>query len=175
MFLAHLVSLSDGQSYKDVQVCEEKDIARLEIPLIFEEWTACLFCDGQMIVCHHWKLKVIHLDRRKRSGKNSLRANRLILDGDISYENPVILHPDSWEAAGIPHFFIKRGGIAGQMAFVTDEGTFITHDTNCTSLIFPDSRKVGITSASQPMKPSKVEARGLDVTFGRIKPRKKTT
>jgi len=146
MFNAALLSLSDGQSYKNPQICEEKDLGKFGVPQIFEEWTACFFAEGKMVVCHHWKIKVIQLDKFQRGGKNSIHVNRLILDGDISYSPVTLIHPDNWVGMNIPHFFIKRGGIAGQMTFSTPEGTFITHDTNCTSIILPDNRKKGLTS-----------------------------
>lgn len=150
MFYAELVSLSDGQSYQGVEVCEDADLDRLNIPRPFEQWTGCMFADGQCLVLHHWKFKVIHLDRIRRSGPKATRTERLILDGDIIYAPATFIHEDNWAAMGIPHFFIKRNGIAGQMAFSTPEGTFITHDTNVTSIIVPDPRPSGITSSEQP-------------------------
>jgi hypothetical protein len=150
MFNAVLVSLSDGQSYENVQICEDADLDKYDIPRPFEEWTACIFADGACLIVHHWKIKVIHIDRLRRSAPGSTRTDRLILDGDIIYAPATFLHQDHWTEIGVPHFFIKRNGIAGQMAWTNAEGTFITHDTNVTSIIVPDPRPRGITSAEQP-------------------------
>lgn len=150
MFRATLVSLSDGQSYENVQVCEDADLDKYDIPRPFEEWTACLFVDGLCLIVHHWKIKVIHLDRLRRSGPKSTRTDRLILDGDITYAPATFIHEDSWSEMNIPHFFVKRNGIAGQLVWSSQEGTFITHDTNVTSIVVPDPRPSGITQSEMP-------------------------
>lgn len=150
MFHAELVSLSDGQSYPNVEVCEDADLDRYDLPRPFEEWTGCMFAQGQCLIVHHWKFKIIHLDRTRRSGPNATHTDRLILDGDIIYAPVTFIHQDNWASMGIPHFFIKRNGIAGQLAFSTPEGTFITHDVNVTSIIVPDPRPRGITQAESP-------------------------
>lgn len=150
MFRATIISLNDGQSYENVQVCEDADLDKYDIPRLFEEWTACIFADGQCLIIHHWKIKVIHIDRIIRRGPNSTHTDRLILDGDIIYAPATFIHEDSWTDLGIPHFFIKRNGFAGQLAWTSHEGTFITHDTNVTSIIIPDPRPSGITKSEIP-------------------------
>lgn len=150
MFNAVLVSLSDGQSYENVQICEDADLDKFGLPRPFEEWTACIFTGRHCLIVHHWKIKVIQLDRRRRTGSNSSHTERLILDGDIVYAPATFLHEDNWLDMGIPHFFVKRNGIAGQMAWTNQEGTFITHDTNVTSIIVPDPRPRGITKSESP-------------------------
>lgn len=150
MFNAVLVSLSDGQSYENVEICESDDLDRLNINRIFEEWTGCIFADGRCIIVHHWKFKVIHIDRVRRGGIGSFKTDRLILDGNIIYSPATIIPHDTYHAMNIPHFFEhpNRGGIAGQLTFSTNEGTFITHDTNVTSIIVDDPRKSGITKSN---------------------------
>lgn len=151
MFFAKLVSLSDGQSYKDVEVCESSDLDIYNIPRIFEEWTGCIFVDGECIIIHHWKFRIIHVDNIKRGGANSFEAKRIILDGNIVYGPVTIIPHDTFTAQGIPHFFEHndRGGIVGQLTFSTGEGTFITHDTNVTSLMIDNPRKFGMTGSKQ--------------------------
>lgn len=178
MFFAKLISLSDGQSYENAQICEEGDLAKYSIPMIFENWTGCIFADGKCVVVHHWKIKVIHLNDRLRAGSNTIKADRLILDGDIIYTPATIIHPDNYKTLEIPEFFVKRGGIAGQLAWCGHQGTFITHDTNVTSIIVPDPRKKGITSAAQPgidsVTPTQIvrAASAPDTVHGKVTPRK---
>lgn len=151
MFHALRASLSDGQSYEDVVVYEEHDLEPMGIPLIFEEWTGCILTGGERIIVHTWKMKVIHIDKKQRSSKNSTFYNRLILDGNISYENITVIPHIEFEEMGIPHYFISRSGIAGQLTYSCQGGTYITHDTNVTSMIIPDTRRVGISASAQPL------------------------
>jgi len=148
MFNAELISLGDGQSYEHVQICEADDLAKHNVPLIFENWTGCFFADNKCVVVDHWKIKVIHLTRTRNNG--FFHTDSLVLDGDIIYGPASLISYESWERLGIPEFFTRRNGIAGQMAWSCPQGTFITHDTNVTSLIIPDPRRKGITSAVQP-------------------------
>ena len=148
MFDAELISLGDGQSYEHVQICEAADLVKYDIPLIFENWTGCVFADGKCFIIHHWKIKVIHLNRNQRGGNFS--AERLVLDGDITYSPVAFIDSNNWARFGIPEFFVKRSGIAGQMVWTCPQGTFITHDTNVTSIVVPDPRPKGITMAEQP-------------------------
>lgn len=176
MFHAELISLSDGQSYENVRVCEDVDLDKYNVPRIFENWTGLFFADGKAVVFHHWKIKVIHLYRDRR-GSGSIRTSQLILDGDISYSDCTLISPSTWAAAGIPEFFVKRGGIAGQFAWSCPQGTFITHDTNVTSVIIPDPRPKGITSATQPgvdsITPKQVirASTAPDTVHGKVEPR----
>jgi hypothetical protein len=178
MFFARLISLSDGQSYENAQICEETDLVKHNIPMIFENWTGCIFANGKCVIVHHWKIKVIHLNDRLRAGSNAIQAERLILDGNIIYPQPLIIHHDNYQRLGIPEFFIKRGGIAGQLAWTSHQGTFFTHDTNVTSIIVSDPRKKGITSAAQPgidsVTPTQVlrAAAAPDTVHGKVTPRK---
>lgn len=151
MFDAELISLSDGQSYQHVKVCDDADLDKFGINKIFEDWTGCFFHEKKCYLVHHWKVKVIHLTRSRHRARGTIFAERLVLDGDILYSDINIIPSDSWAELGIPFYFVKQHGIAGQMAFSCQEGTFITHDTNCTSIIIQTPRKQGITDGKQPI------------------------
>lgn len=147
MFHAELLSLSDGQSYQDVKLFEDTDIDASSIPRIFEDWTACFIDNDDLIIAHHWKIKVIKISNSPiLPGPGSIFADRLILDGDISYPDVNLIASDQFSKKGIPRFFIKRNGIAGQMAFVNYQGVFITHDTNVSSIIIKRSVTGGVTN-----------------------------
>lgn len=137
MFKAELVALADGQSYQDVRMYEDHEIDQNGIPRIFEDWTCCFIIGGDMIIAHQWKIKVIKLfNHRILPGPNSIKIQRLVIDGDIIYQNANLISHCQYAEKSIPHYFIKRDGIAGQMAFTCDGGTFITQDTNICSLVF---------------------------------------
>ena len=148
MFNAKLISLGNGQSYPNVQICEDEDLIKYGIPPIFENWTGCFFVDEKCIVVHYWKIKVIKLYSDRR-GTGKIKTERLVLDGDVSYGPATLISPSTWEAAGIPEFFIKRNGIAGQFAWSCSQGTYITHDTNVASIILQNPKSKGITTAIQ--------------------------
>lgn len=178
MFFAHLVSLSDGQSYEHVNVLEEQDLPKFGIPMIFENWTGCILADKKCILVHHWKFKVIQISHERVGGSKAIHVDRIVLDGDITYSPSTIIHHDNWEKFQIPHFFVKRDGIAGQLAWSCPEGTFITHDTNVSSIMIPDPRRMGITSSVQPGVDAKTpkqtlrSSKAAENVHGRLTPHK---
>lgn len=175
MFHAVRVSLSDGQSYEDVTVYEEHDLEPMGIPLIFEEWTGCISTKSERIIVHTWKMKVVHIDKNQRSSRNSTYYDRLILDGNISYENVTVIPHTEFEELGIPHYFVSRSGIAGQLTYSCQGGTYITHDTNVTSMIMRETKRTGIIASSQPsLAPQMVIRKSSmpDTVNGRIFSRK---
>ena len=147
MFDAKLISLGDGQSYKSARVLEDSDLDKFKIDKIFEDYTGCFFADGRCIVLHHWNFKIIQLFDERKTGPNCKAADRLVLSNELIYQNIKIIPSDNWDSLNIPSFFIKRNGETGQFAFSCDNGTFITADTNITSIIMPDPRKNGITKS----------------------------
>lgn len=145
MFNAQLVSQSDGQSYSDVLVFEEQDLKDNNIPNIFEEWTCCMIADQQLIISHMWKMRVIKIDEhRKVTGSNSILIDKLVLDGNIVYEDVKLLDAEYWLSSNIPYYFRPWGNIAHQMVFTNRDGTFITHDTNVVGLTINDASIFGI-------------------------------
>lgn len=142
MFDALLVSQSDGQSYNNVRIFEEQDLIEHNIPKIFEEWTCCMMADNQLIISHMWKMRVIQIDfPRKLAGPKSITVDKLVLDGNILYEDIKLLDADYWQSQDIPYYFRPWNNIAHQMVFTNKDGTFITHDTNVVGLIFNSSRQ----------------------------------
>lgn len=136
MFTALLVSLSGGQSYQNVRVFQDEDIERYKIPTPFEDWTTVFSTDNKCIVAHHWQVLLVQISKERiLSGPNSLKVNRLVLVNDVVYEDVKIIHQDNWQAKNIPAYFEKINGIAGQLVFTCDQGTFITHDNNCVSMV----------------------------------------
>lgn len=167
MFHARLISLNDEQSYENVEICEDTDLNKFGINKIFEEWTGCFFHDKKCYIVHHWQIKIIHFDREQRGGPRATRIDRLVLDGNIIYAPVTFIHSDDWASLGIPEYFVKQSGITGQMVFSCAEGTFLTYDMNCTSIIMPDPRPSGITSSEQPQQITKASAVS-DTVHGRI-------
>lgn len=160
MFKARLISLSDGQTYQNVQICEEVDFEKYDIPKIFEEFTDCIFVDNKRIIIHNWKIRLIHLDDHKHTGCCPLHAERIILDGELSYFQICIINEMNWDKFGIPRFFGRSGNTSDQMVFSNNDGTFLTHDMSCVSLITQDVRCVRsghIAQSSALRKSSSVE------------------
>ena len=147
MFNAVLVSLSDGQSYENAKVLQEPDFDKYLLPELFEEYTGCIFVDGNAILLHHWNFKIIQISKQRLTGPNCLSASRCVLSNELIYQDVKIIPQANWESLNIPSFFIKRNGESGQFAFSNSDGTYITADTNIASLIIPDPRKNGITKS----------------------------
>tara|TARA_R110000751_G_scaffold132023_6_gene234449 strand:- start:978 stop:1472 length:495 start_codon:yes stop_codon:yes gene_type:complete len=145
MFEAILVSLGDGQSYRDVKVLEDNDLDKYGIHRYFEEYTGCFFVDKKSIILHHWNFKLIKISGERLTGPNCKDIERIVLSSELIYQNIKIIPSENWAHLQIPLFFVKRNGESGQFAFSCDQGTFITHDSNVASMIAPDPRKSGIT------------------------------
>lgn len=150
MFSAQLVSLSGGQSYSDVNVFQDDDIEKYDLPTPFESWTSVFSADNKCIIAHHWQVLLIQIsNERMLAGPLSLSINRLILVNDVVYEDVKLIHQDQWLAKGIPAYFEKINGIAGQLVFTCKEGTFLTHDNNCVSMLIDKPHNLdGVVNSS---------------------------
>lgn len=171
MFEASLISLADGQSYENAKILESTDLLHHDIPQIFEQWTGCIIAGNNCIMVHHTKIKVILLDRQQRRSPNGINIDQVVMAGDIVYGPATIIHEEDWTKLGIPHFFVKRGGTAGQFVISCKEGTILTHDENITSLVTANPLLAGITKSDlpvdTPLKLAKASAIP-DTTHGRI-------
>lgn len=150
MFTAQLLSMTEGQSYQQARMFEDPDFEKYDIPKPFEEWTAAFEADNKFVLAHHWQMLIIQLTNERRpAGPSSTALSRLVLKNDVVYENVKIINQDNWSEFGIPIYFTKYNGIAGQMAFTCGEGTFITHDCNVVSLILEKPpRLTGVVRSS---------------------------
>lgn len=145
MFHAALISLSRGQSYTEIDVLEHKhgDFDKYNVPAPFGSRTVAFFHHGELILCHPWGVRLIHLDRKSRGwGRpKNFQFDRIILDGDISYVNGVYIDDDYFSDLAIPDIFEDPGEVIDQVSFACDEGVFITHDANVVSIITKSVRK----------------------------------
>jgi hypothetical protein len=138
MFHAELISLSRGQSYDQVDILEARhgDFERFQVPMPFGIRTVAFYYDTQLIICHPWGVRLIHLDRRpRRGGPKCFNFQRIILDGDISYPDGVYIDDDYFAELGIPDLFEDPGEVIDQVTFSCSQGIFITHDANVVSII----------------------------------------
>lgn len=148
MFNAVLLTLSGGQSYGDIKVLEDDDLDEFNIPKIFEQWTISFLSGNECIIAHHWEVRLIKLSNERAITNDSIDFKRIILKGDTVYDNISLVRSGSWKQLGIPNFFARINGIAGQMVFTCDEGTFITHDANIVSVIMDNNHFTGIANRS---------------------------
>lgn len=143
MFHAELISLSQGQSYDQVDILEARngDFERLGIPKPFKEQTVAFFWKSQLLIVHPWGIRVIHLDKNSRSGgPKCFPFDRIVLDGDISYQNGTYIDDDYFAELNIPDLFEDPGEVIDQVTFSTAAGVFITHDANIVSMILQYER-----------------------------------
>jgi hypothetical protein len=164
MFHAELISLSRGQSYDQIDILESRhgDFETYGLPQPFGARTIGFFYKGEVILAHPWGVRLIHLDRKPRSGAtNGFTFDRIILDGDISYQNGTYIDDANYSSLGIPDIFEDPGEVIDQVTFSTDQGIFITHDANVVSIISKYARASrGVTKAHIPviMQPQTLEA-----------------
>jgi hypothetical protein len=173
MFQAELISLSDGQSYKNVDICLTKDLRRMGLPLLFEDYTFGFYADEQFIMGHEWNIALIHYDKQPRGGPGAVEAERILLQGDISYAPAKVFPVSTWQAMGIPFIFAPSQA-SSQCVLSCDEGTFITSDRNVASIILaaPQRRRKlnrgqAVSSVVHKMK----QAAKPEVVHGKVSPR----
>jgi hypothetical protein len=154
MFNAELVSLSRGQSYRHVDVLEPKDFDSYGVPAPFGDRTIAFFAADQLIMVHPWGVRIIWYDRTPRTGNNGITIDRILIDGDVSYENCVLLSREDWLSLGLPNVFhgpnMGPSDDLDQIVFSCRDGTIITHDANIVSLIRHTHRaNRGVTRATR--------------------------
>jgi hypothetical protein len=151
MFHAELISMSRGQSYDQVDILESRhgDFEKYGIQKPFGERTVAFFTQqGQLVLAHPWGVRVIHLDKKPRRGNNEkcFDFDRIILDGDISYQNGNYIDDGCFAELGVPDLFEDPGEVIDQVTFSCSQGVFITHDANVVSIFqhFPRGTR-GVT------------------------------
>ncbi len=154
MFHAELISLSRGQSYDQVDVLEAHrgDFEKFGVQKPFKDRTIAFFYNNNVILAHPFGVRIVHLSREPRSGGSKCFAfDRIILDGDISYQNGLYIDSDYLEELNIPDIFEDPGGLIDQVTFSCSQGVFITHDANIVSIIstFPRGSR-GVTRGERP-------------------------
>lgn len=143
MFRANILSLSSGVSYSDVDILEEADLTN-ELRA-FGRDTLAFYYHGALISCHIICLRVCQVDPVKIQNANVMKADRVILDKDISYDNcTVFLEHDKLDVPDI---------ISSHQKFIFTHklGTVITLARNIVSLVINDGR-LGGTEKVVPIK-----------------------
>lgn len=141
MFKALLLALSDGQSFKNVEICEQQDFEKYGIQRLFDDYTSCFFADKKCILLHNWTIKLIHLN--KEYVKGGIHSERVILDGNVSFSNITVIENDDLAKYNIPSYFGLVDG--NQFTFSCKEGTFITKSFSVASMTIENHRHVGLT------------------------------
>lgn len=165
MFTAEHISLASGQSYQNASILESADYESYGVTRLFGDMTLALLAQGRLVRVNLWNLRVITLDKRRRSGRNNIAFERLVLEKDIVYTNGIIITQGDYGEVGIPR--VIAGGL-NQFAWACDNGTMISHDANVVSIITKDPRggntdKVIIRSTQQIPVPAdaKTKQRGI--------------
>lgn len=136
------IVLSDGQSYEGVGIYEAQDFEKNSVEAIFDHHTIAFFYENSILYIHSWNVKLIHLYDAVVKTPNCKRASRLVISGNVIFEDVKILDTDAYLNAGIP-FIIRRGDDdpSSQMVFCAIEGTFIIGVNDIVSLVMPFEKK----------------------------------
>ncbi len=87
MFRAELLSLSSGVSYSDVEILEPHDFEIYGVDKIFGDDTFAFYAGGSLIYSQIIGLRIIRLSKQIFAGARCMKAERLVIDKDISYDN----------------------------------------------------------------------------------------
>lgn len=154
MFRAQLISLNDGQSFRDADICELSDLDKLGINKLFGDLTSCFYADKKCILLHNWSIKLININSNSIKGKNSFCCNRLVLNGNITFSPVTIIDPAIISEYAIPSYFDSAGDRGGQITFSSSNGLFIAHATDVASIFIDNNRNIGITQKFAFKKPA---------------------
>lgn len=178
MFHAELISMSRGQSYDQVDILEPRkgDFEKYGIQKPFGERTVAFFHHDQLILAHPWGVRVIHLDKKPRAGNTPkcFAFDRIILDGDISYQNGNYIDDSCFADLGVPDLFEDPGEVIDQVTFSCNQGVFITHDANVVSIFqqFPRGTR-GVTRRVQVSSVEELQKLPVPQPQGKIRRRKR--
>lgn len=134
MFRAELLSLSSGVSYSDVEILEPQDFENYGIEKVFGDDTFAFYSNGNLIYSQVLSLRIIRLSRRIFAGAKSMKAERLIIDKDISYDNCTVY---------LDHLELGMPTISSHYetcVFSNGSNTHITLERNVVSIINKDNR-----------------------------------
>lgn len=146
------ISLSNGQSYQDIVILEAEDITNLSLPMPLEEYYLYIKHNNDLLLIHMWNVKIIKLDdKHRKPSPGSCIADRLIIDGDIIFQNVTCVKNCEYKQKGIPIIFQPENGISQQFVYSCKEGTYITRPYNVTSLIYQEYSSRTIKTATCPM------------------------
>jgi hypothetical protein len=143
MLYAYSISLCQGISYDNVYIAEEADYQTYNIPRVFPTHAVVFWHHGKMVISHASNVRVIKIDqtRKKYPQQDNVAFNRLVLNGDIVYENGVILDPKYHAECGIPTLFQDEHKLFDQIAFTCADGVYVTHDINIASIIIEEEKR----------------------------------
>jgi hypothetical protein len=143
MLFAHAISLCQGISYDNVYIAEEADYATYNIPRVFPTHALVFWHSNKMLISHYSNVRVIKIDQNKKKFPQSdnITFSRLVLNGDIVYENGVILDPKYRTECGLPLIFNGDQNIFDQITFSCTDGVYITHDINICSIIIEEEKR----------------------------------
>jgi hypothetical protein len=139
-----MLSLNDGQSFRNVEVCEKDDLCRYDIEPMFGESTFCYYADKKCIVLHEWAIKLIQVNSDYIKN-DYLTSERLVLEGNITFSPVNIIPLSEIHKYDIPNIIDTNNMRGGQFTFSCRDGTFITYVSNVASLVIDNNRNVGPT------------------------------
>jgi hypothetical protein len=143
MIHAHTISLCQGISYDNVYIANESDYLSYNIPKVFPTHSVVFWHRDKMVISHASNVRVIKIDtcRKKFPQPDNVKFSRLVLNGDIVYENGSILNNKYYAECGIPMIFEDEHKLFDQIVFSTFDGVYITHDINICSIIVDDEKR----------------------------------
>jgi hypothetical protein len=137
MIIADHVSLSSGQSFRNIEILERQDYDIYNIPMIAKEMTFAFMADGQVIVLNQWNLRVVTLEKKELKNEKYAKFERLVLEKDIIYQHGRIIYKEYWEELGIKNLI---GPELSQFVWTSSDGLMLSHDANICALMFKDTR-----------------------------------
>ena len=137
MILADHISLSSGQSFRNVEILETSDYETYGIPMISGAMTLAFMADGQVVILNQWNLRVITLNKKELKNEKYAKFERLVLEKDIVYQHGRLIYAEFWDDLNVKNLI---GPELKQIVWTSADGLMLSHDANICALILKDTR-----------------------------------
>ena len=150
------ISLGAGQSYEQVGVLTNADMAAGNVPAIFGQHT-CAFVDNDKIyLIHAEALNVVHISKAKPQPPGSLPYSRLVTNKDVIYGPGVVIQSNHYNDVGIPDI-LQGGDWWTPIVFTAQQGLLVISAATVATLMMPElSTRLYVTTDTEAV-PQHVE------------------
>lgn len=126
MIKALRITLTGNIPYEHVEIFNYDSGDNLGVPNIFEDSQLVFRCKPHgVFVLPDYSVRVVQIhNRRVRAPDGSLRIKRILLAGDLNYQDCYIVDPSRYADIGAPQVFRDYE----QLVFICKDGLFVTPD-----------------------------------------------
>lgn len=126
MIKALRITLDGNVVYQNVEIYNYDSGMSLGIPDIFEDSQLAMRCKPHgVFVLPDYSVKLVQIhNHRMRAPEGSFRVKRILISGDLNYQDCYIVNSTNYSNVGAPQIFRDYE----QLVFICKDGLFVTPD-----------------------------------------------